>query len=284
MTASITDRSSRAQIPATAPRVNVLGVKISAISLEDTVARVLSAVAARQRGYVCVRDVHGVIACQNDPALKRIHNASFLTVADGMPMVWAIRRDGHPMPGRVYGPDLMLGLMAAGLATGTRHFLYGSTPQVLARLEGNLLRRFPGLSICGRHSPPFRALSPAEEAETAAAIDAARPDIVWVGLGTPKQERWMGAMRARLAAPMLIGVGAAFDFHAGLKPQAPGWMQRRGLEWVFRLATEPRRLWRRYAHSVPRYLVLSSLQRAGLRRYPLPPEGTDLPLARGAAE
>ncbi|WP_375686960.1 WecB/TagA/CpsF family glycosyltransferase [Pseudooceanicola sp. LIPI14-2-Ac024] len=278
------DNDELAAIGGSAPQVNVLGVRISAISLEATTQAVLSCVSAGRRGYICVRDVHGVIACQRDATLKEVHNRSFLTVADGMPMVWAIRRDGHDMPGRVYGPDLMLNVLAAGLDGRRRHFLYGSTPEVLALLREKLSDRFPGVEIVGAYSPPFRALTEEEEDGIATVINDARPDIVWVGLGTPKQELWMGAMRDRLDAPMLIGVGAAFDFHAGLKPQAPGWMQQRGLEWLFRLSTEPRRLWRRYAHTVPNYIVLSSLQRAGMRTYTLPSFPAHGDVAREAAE
>ena len=248
--------------------VNVLGLRVSVLNLENAISRVLAAIQRRQRGYVCVRDVHGVIAAQADPALREIHNRAFLVTPDGMPLVWALRRAGYLSAGRVYGPDLMAGVFDRGQAEGVRHFLYGTTPEVLDDLEAGLLRRFPKARIVGRHSPPFRPLSAPEREEIAREIDAARPDIVWVGLSTPKQERWMAEMRDLLEAPLLIGVGAAFDFHAGRKPQAPAALQKRGLEWAFRLATEPRRLWRRYLHVVPAYLVLSTLQRTGLRDFP----------------
>jgi N-acetylglucosaminyldiphosphoundecaprenol N-acetyl-beta-D-mannosaminyltransferase len=179
-----------------------------------------------------------------------------MVAADGMPLVWLSRRrapTGAEIE-RVYGPDLMLAAFARSESAGWRHFLYGSTPETLVCLEANLHERFPRARVVGSYSPPFRSLDAGEEAAVEAEIAAARPDIVWVGLSTPKQERWMADHVARLHVPVLVGVGAAFDFHAGLKRQAPRWAQRAGLEWLFRLATEPRRLAGRYLRNNPRFV------------------------------
>jgi N-acetylglucosaminyldiphosphoundecaprenol N-acetyl-beta-D-mannosaminyltransferase len=213
-----------------------------------------------------------MVAEEDDETRNAVEGA--LAVPDGQPLVWAMRALGHPQASRVYGPDLMLAVFDAARRRHRRHFLYGSTPETLAKLEANLGARFPGTEIVGSYSPPFRPLEPAEEAEIARRINASGADIVWVGLSTPRQERWMAAMRPRLDAPVLIGVGAAFDFHAGLKRQAPRAIQRSGLEWAFRLATEPTRLWRRYASIVPAFLVLAGAQALG-RRIPIdePPPG-----------
>jgi N-acetylglucosaminyldiphosphoundecaprenol N-acetyl-beta-D-mannosaminyltransferase len=202
-----------------------------------------------------VTGVHGVMESQSDPRLVAIHNASAMTTPDGMPLVWACRRAGVETTTRVYGPDLMTALCARAAVDGWRVFLYGGaegTPELLAERLGEQHR---GLDVAGTYSPPFRPLTEAEQAEVVSMIDRSRADIVFVGLSTPKQERWMDAMRPRLEAPVLIGVGAAFDIHAGLLRQAPGWMQRNGLEWLFRLAVEPRRLWKRYLSNNPRFVA-----------------------------
>ncbi|RAH98329.1 glycosyltransferase [Acuticoccus sediminis] len=255
--------------PATVARVNVLGVAVSALDLGRAVRRILAAVAAGERGYVCVCGAHGVIECRDDEALRQIHNDAFLVTPDGMPLVWALRQAGHEDAGRVYGPDLMAALVRAGQDAGLRHYLYGATDETLAALRDGLSRIAPAARIVGSFSPPFRPLTGEEEEAVATAIDVSGADIVWVGLSTPKQERWMARMRPLLGAPMLIGVGAAFDFHAGRKRQAPRVLQTRGLEWAFRLASEPRRLARRYGRVVPRYLYLRSLQRLGLKSFPI---------------
>jgi N-acetylglucosaminyldiphosphoundecaprenol N-acetyl-beta-D-mannosaminyltransferase len=204
---------------------------------------------------------------QRDGELRRIHNEAGLVTPDGMPLVWISRLKGHAQVGRVYGPDLMLVFCEASERQGYRHFLYGGGAGVAELLASRLKERFPGLAIVGTLCPPFRALEPDEDDEVVRCINQARPDIVWVGLSTPKQERWMRAHFGRLTAPVLVGVGAAFDFHAGLKRQAPRWIQRSGLEWLFRLAAEPRRLWRRYLYNNPRFVFLVALQLLGLRRY-----------------
>lgn len=238
--------------------VDVLGVRVAAQTLEEAVDRIAGWIERREPTYVCVTGVHGVIESQDDDELRRIHKAAGMVTTDGMPLVWISRRrvpPGTPVE-RVYGPDLMLAAFARSEATGWRHFLYGSTPETLERLRANLAARFPGACIAGALSPPFRPLSAEEDTAISRRIAEADPDIVWVGLSTPKQERWMAAHVGRVGAPVLVGVGAAFDFHAGVKRQAPRWVQRCGLEWAFRMATEPRRLAARYLRNNPRFVWL----------------------------
>ncbi len=248
-------------------RVNILGVYLSAINIPLALETIDGWITRRERQYVCVTGVHGVMESQTDTGLQRTLNNAGLNTPDGMPMVWVSRLRGYKDVSRVYGPDLMLAACERSLKTGWRHFLFGSTDAILEKLSGRLQARFPNLNIVGMFSPPFGELDPQADARIVQSINEAAPDIVWVGLGMPKQERWMAEHRAALTAPVLIGVGAAFDFHAGVKPQAPRWMQRSGLEWVFRLATEPRRLWHRYFPNVPRFMALEALQLLGWRKY-----------------
>lgn len=248
-------------------RVNILGVYLSAINMPLALETIEGWIVSRERHYVCVTGMHGVMESQTDSGLRRILNEAGLCTPDGMPMVWVSRLQGYKQVSRVYGPDLMLAVCERSLQTGWRHFLFGSTTEVLERLAVQLSMRYPGLNIVGTFSPPFGEPTADEDAQIVQRINAAAPDIIWVGLGMPKQERWMSAHRAALAAPALIGVGAAFDFHSGAKQQAPRWMQQNGLEWAFRLATEPRRLWDRYFPNIPKFMVLAALQLAGLRKY-----------------
>jgi N-acetylglucosaminyldiphosphoundecaprenol N-acetyl-beta-D-mannosaminyltransferase len=213
-------------------------------------------IAAGARGYVTAAAVNLVMSAREQPQTLAATLAATLAVPDGQPLVWALRALGHARATRIYGPDLMVKFCARAARSGIPIYLYGGrTPAALALLETRLRERFPGLCIAGSFSPPFRALSAEEEREVVSAIDASGAQVVWVGIGQPKQEQWMLAMRPRLAAPLLVGVGAAFDFHAGLVSQAPAWMQRSGLEWVYRLSREPRRLWRRYARYNPLFVV-----------------------------
>ncbi len=242
------------------PRVDILGVEVSAIDLGGAVQAIRDWIGERRRHYVCVTGVHGVMECREDAALRRIHDEAGLVTPDGMPLVWMARRLGFDRVRRVYGPDLMREISRLSPQHGYRHFYFGGGPGLAERLRDTLCTTCPGLEVVGTLSPPFGPVTAAEDAAMVAAINAARPDIVWVGLSTPKQERWMSAHRASLEAPVLIGVGAAFDFLAGTKRQAPLWMQRNGLEWLFRLASEPRRLGRRYGRIVPYFLVLATVQ------------------------
>ncbi len=241
----------------TAPAAErVLGIPLSVTDYEETLDWIDAMVAARRRGYVCVSAVHTVVAAQDDPELRAAVLGADLVVPDGQPLVWALNALGHSLDSRVYGPDLMWKACARAAGSRTRFFLYGGRDAAaLDLLVRRLEAAHPGLVIAGTHCPPFRPLTPAEEAEVAARIDASGADVVWVGIGVPKQEKWMARMRPRLAAPVLVGVGAAFDFHAGLIPQAPDALQKLGLEWVFRLVQEPRRLWRRYLRYNPRFVT-----------------------------
>ncbi|WP_036270346.1 WecB/TagA/CpsF family glycosyltransferase [Meiothermus rufus] len=250
-------------------RTNVLGVGISAINLPLALEILDTWIQLKHQTYVCVTGVHGVMESQTDPELRKIHNRAGLVTPDGMPMVWLSRLAGHKHAQRVYGPDLMLAVCAASREKGYRHFFYGGNPGVPELLRDRLQERFPGLQVVGTYSPPFRPLTPEEDAAIVAQINAAQPDIVWVGLSTPKQERWMAAHLGKIQAPVMIGVGAAFDFHAGLKPQAPRWMQQSGLEWFFRMLSEPKRLARRYLKNNPRFVLAVLMQWLGLRRYPM---------------
>jgi N-acetylglucosaminyldiphosphoundecaprenol N-acetyl-beta-D-mannosaminyltransferase len=249
-------------------RVNVLGLGVTPLNLSLAVEVFAQWIARREKRYVCVAAVHTVMACRHDPALLRICNGSGMTTPDGMPLVWLSRRAGHRHVERVYGPDLMAAACADGLKPGYRHFFYGGEPGAAEALAMKLETRFPELQVAGTLSPPFGEMAEAEEAALNERINASKADIVWVGLGTGTQEHWMGRNRPRLDAPVLIGVGAAFDFLSGRKPQAPRWLQRRGMEWFFRLATEPRRLWPRY-REYPVFLLLLAGQLAGLKEYPL---------------
>jgi N-acetylglucosaminyldiphosphoundecaprenol N-acetyl-beta-D-mannosaminyltransferase len=250
----------QSDLPTWIPRVDVLGVGVSAINMDTALEVIDRWITAGVHQYVCVTGVHGVMESQRDETLREIHNAAGLVTPDGMPLVWLTRLNGWRNTSRVYGPDLMLDLCERSLATGYRHFFYGGNEGVPERLAERLQRRFPGLIVAGTYSPPFRQLTPAEDEEIVRRINETKPDIVWVGLSTPKQEHWMAQHLNRISASVLIGVGAAFDFHAGLKRQAPKWMQHSGLEWSFRLMSEPRRLWKRYLVNNPAFIWLTLLQ------------------------
>lgn len=248
-------------------RANVLGVGISALNLDSAVEAVVHALEHKVRGYVCVTGVHGVSEAQNDPAFRRILNRAFLNTPDGVPTVWMGKWQGFQDMGRVYGPDLMLRICELSPARGFTHFFYGGGPGVARQLQQRLEQRFPGLKIVGSFSPPFRPLNPAEETELTALLAELKPDVFWVGLSTPKQEKFMARYWEQLTATLFFGVGAAFDFHAGRTRQAPVWMQRNGLEWLFRLGCEPRRLWKRYFKNNPLFVARALLQLAGLKKY-----------------
>ncbi len=250
---------------------NVLGTRVCALTLGETVSLLADRIAERAAGYVCVCTVNDIVESMKNPAVRRSINAAWLATTDGMPLVWWGKLCGHRGITRVYGPDLVRAVLADPRHRRTRHFFYGGTPEILERLERHARRLNPSLVLAGALAPPFRPLTPREEEEHIRTINDARPDIVWVGLGCPKQNLWMARMQPRLEAPVLIGVGAAFDFLAGVKPQAPRWMQRAGLEWLFRLLCEPRRLWRRYLVNNTIFLCHAFACWIGLRDYPLDP-------------
>jgi N-acetylglucosaminyldiphosphoundecaprenol N-acetyl-beta-D-mannosaminyltransferase len=245
------------------PCVNILGVGVSAINMEAALGTIEEWIERHEAHYICITGVHGVMESQRDAELRHIHKAAGLVTPDGMPLVWLSRLLGFRHVERVCGSDLMLAVCERSVTRGYRHFFYGGAPGVAEKLVARLQSRFPGLQVAGTESPPFRPLTPDEDRAAVQQINAARPDVVWVGISTPKQERWMAAHVGRLSAPVLIGSGAAFDFHAGIKRRAPRWMQRSGLEWLFRLMLEPRRLWRRYLINNPWFLCLVLLQVLG---------------------
>lgn len=250
-------------------RVNVLGVGISVLNLKTALAAMAQAVAERRKGYICITGVHGVMEAQDDPEFRRILNGAFLCTPDGMPMVWSGKLRGHREMSRVYGPDLMLEVCAWSQQSGCRHFFYGGLPGVPETLRDRLVQRFPGLQVVGCYSPPFRPLNEEELTQLQITIRETKPDILWVGLSTPKQERFMAAHLSNLDVTLMVGVGAAFDFHSGRAKQAPRWMQRTGLEWFYRMCSEPRRLAGRYLRNNPRFILKAVAQFVGLRKYSL---------------
>jgi N-acetylglucosaminyldiphosphoundecaprenol N-acetyl-beta-D-mannosaminyltransferase len=241
----------------TPPRqVSVLGVPLALSDYDDTREWIDAMIAHGEQGYICVAATHTIMVCHEDPELREAVLNSSLTVPDGQPLVWAMNALGGNLTDRVYGPDLMARYCERAAANGTRMYLYGGRNQgALVQLALNLRQSYPGLKIVGGYSPPFRDLTEEEEDAIVDEINGTQADVVWVGVGAPKQEKWMAAMRSRLDAAVLVGVGAAFDFHAGLVPQAPDWMQSAGLEWLYRMAQEPRRLGPRYVRYNPRFVT-----------------------------
>lgn len=248
-------------------KANILGVGVSAINMNEALETIHGWIRTREPRYVCVTSAHGIVESQYDAQLRNIHNAAGLVTPDGVPLVWLMRSQGHRNIGQVYGPDLMLEVIRSSIEPGYKHFFYGTTDNTLRRLQERLERRYTGIQIAGSHAPPFRPLTQSEDEEIVAKINSSGADVVWVGLSTPKQERWMAEHVGRIEAPIAIGVGAAFDFHAGLKRQAPSIIRYSGFEWLFRLATEPRRLWRRYLNVVPYFTFHAICQRVGLKSY-----------------
>src|SRR5260370_33772194 len=248
-------------------KVNVLGVGISVLDQDRAREFLFDAVRNGKRGYVTVNGVHGVSEAQRDPALKDIFNRALLVTPDGMPMVWMGRLQKHPSIRRVYGPDLVLNLCDYSRTNGFSHFFFGGKPGVAEELARVLQTRFPGLRVAGTFSPPFGPLSKEERDTLAKKVSETRPDFFWVGLSTPKQEFFMAQYISMLPdAEIFIGVGAAFDLLTGRVPQAPRWMQRMGLEWLFRLAQEPKRLWRRYLLNNPVFVFRAAKQLLRIRR------------------
>jgi N-acetylglucosaminyldiphosphoundecaprenol N-acetyl-beta-D-mannosaminyltransferase len=235
--------------------MSVVGIPLALTDYEDTIDWIDAMVAADGRGYVCVCNVHAVMAAAEDAGLRDALLGSSVNVPDGQPLVWALAALGHRLDSRVYGPELMARACSRAARSGQRLYLYGGRNQgALVQLALNLRQRYPGVKIVGGYSPPHRPLTTEEREAVMREINGSGADVVWVGIGVPKQEKWMAEMRDKLEAPVLIGVGAAFDFHAGLVPQAPAWMQELGLEWTYRLAHEPKRLWRRYTRYNPRFV------------------------------
>ncbi len=245
----------------------MLGVGISLVNMDRAIRAIHGWIDRSDRHYVCVTGVHGVMESQASGELRRIHNAAGMVTPDGMPLAWLLKLAGHEATDQVCGPELMPAVFAASQARGDRHFLYGATEATLQRLKAGLLANAPRALIVGCHAPPFRPLTEAEDDAVVQMINACQPDVIWVGLSTPKQEYWMASHRNRLTASVLIGVGAAFDINAGLCQRAPKVLRRSGFEWLYRLTKEPKRLWRRYLWNNPRFVALLALQKAGLYRH-----------------
>jgi N-acetylglucosaminyldiphosphoundecaprenol N-acetyl-beta-D-mannosaminyltransferase len=246
---------------------DILGVPVAIVDYDRAMDVMDGLVERRERGYVCAAPVHAVMVAQDDPEMLAALRGSTLVVPDGMPLVWASNLLGESLADRVYGPELMLRYSDRCTERGHRVWLYGGRDQgSLVQLALSMRRRHPGIRIVGGYSPPFRPLTEGEEANLVTQINEARPDVLWVGIGVPKQEKWMARMRERLDVPVMCGVGAAFDFHSGRVPMAPGWMQDRGLEWIYRMGQEPRRLMRRYLTTNPRFVGAFARQYVSERR------------------
>ena len=251
-------QSSLATYPVAVPRppsVEVLDVPLALTDYDEMLDWIDSVVGSRQPHYLTACNTHTVTASLEDDELRSALLGASLNLPDGQPLVWAINSLGHSLESRVYGPELMARACSRAAERGHRLYLYGGRNQgALVQLALNLRHRYPGIKVVGGYSPPHRALTDEERNAVTAEINRSGADILWVGIGVPKQEKWMARMRPQLETPLLVGVGAAFDFHAGLVAQAPIWIQESGLEWAFRLAHEPRRLWRRYLRYNPRFL------------------------------
>jgi N-acetylglucosaminyldiphosphoundecaprenol N-acetyl-beta-D-mannosaminyltransferase len=239
----------------------ILGTEIAITDYDHAMDAMDELIARREPGIVCAVAVHALTVGYEDPEMREAMARASLVLPDGMPVVWAAKLLGERIEERVYGPELMLRYSDRCVERGHRVWLYGGHDQAsLAQLALNMRRRHPGIRIVGGYSPPFRPLTTEEEARVVERINAARPDVLWVGTGVPRQEKWMARMRDRLEVPVMCGVGAAFDFHAGRVSQAPPWMQRRGLEWIYRIVQEPRRLLPRYLYYNPRFVAAFARQ------------------------
>ena len=252
-----------------AEQVNVLGVGVHAVDIDDVVISLQKSIRQQAKGYVCLTGVHGIMEAQREPALKSIFANALLVAPDGMPTVWLGHAHGFKAMTRVYGPDYMLEVCKMSVERGYRHFLYGGKPGVAEQLRATLLERFPGLQIVGIYTPPFRPLNADEEKELHQQVQESGADVLWCGLSTPKQERFMATYNGNLPVKLMVGVGAAFDLLSGNLSEAPGWMKKSGLQWFYRLLKEPRRLWRRYLMNNPRFVWLTMLQLTRFRKFSL---------------
>ena len=248
-------------------KVTVLGIDIAAVDMEGALARIADELRNRRKGYVCLAGVHGVMEAHRDSGLSAIYAGSALTAPDGMPMVWVGRFYGQRKMERVTGPDLMLEILKRPEFAGYTHCLCGGKPGVAAELRDCLIARFPGVRIAGIYTPPFHPFTPDEEQDFLLAMAAMKPDIIWVGISTPKQERFMARYLDRVDATLMFGVGAAFDFHTGRIQDCAEWIKRAGLQWLHRLMQDPGRLWKRYLRNNSAFLWHILLQLTGVRSY-----------------
>jgi N-acetylglucosaminyldiphosphoundecaprenol N-acetyl-beta-D-mannosaminyltransferase len=261
-------------------RANVLGVGVHALNLARAAEIVETSVSDRRKGYICVTGVHGIMEAHRDAGFHQILNRALLVIPDGMPTVWIGRAQKHTQMRRVFGPELMLEVCRRSVRNGMTHFLYGGKPGIAQQLQQNLSSWFPGIQVMGAFTPPFRVLSPDELAELRKTIATMAPDIIWVGLSTPKQERFMAENLEDLDCQLMIGVGAAFDIHTGKVKDAPRWVKNAGLQWLHRLGQEPSRLWKRYLVNNSTFLFRLALQITGLKRYELSTTPTNPPAPR----
>jgi N-acetylglucosaminyldiphosphoundecaprenol N-acetyl-beta-D-mannosaminyltransferase len=250
-------------------RVNILGVGVSILDVPEAVRSVDHFLKTDKKGYICVTGMHGIMEAQTDPVFRQIQNNSLITTPDGIPTVWIGHLLGHKNMKQVAGPHFMMEVCAAAAKNGSKHFLYGGKPGVAERLKAILTERFPGLQIVGTYTPPFRPLNSDEEAELYRLVRDSGADVIWCGISTPKQERFMAKYINILPVKLMIGVGAAFDINSGLLKDSPDWAKKCGLQWFHRLCQEPRRLWRRYLLNIPRFVCLYLLQWSGFRSYKL---------------
>ena len=257
------------------PSANVLGVRVSAVDLKSAVDLSDQWIrSARGHGYICATGVHGVMEAHADSDVLRVLNHALINVPDGMPMSWVGHLQGFRNMDRVFGADLMTAMCRLSVERGYRNFLYGGKPGVAALLSETLQRKIPGLQVVGTYTPPFRSLTSDEEYEVLAQVRESRPHILWVGLSTPKQERFMAQYVDYLQVPLMFGVGAAFDFHTGAIRDSSAWVKRSGLQWLHRLIQDPRHLWKRYLRNNPAFLLHIALQLSRLRQYPAGSEAT----------
>jgi N-acetylglucosaminyldiphosphoundecaprenol N-acetyl-beta-D-mannosaminyltransferase len=250
------------------PRANVLGVGIDPVNMDSALARILHHLRIRRKGFVCLTGVHGVMEAQRDPRLAGVFAEAALVVPDGMPTVWVGRHQNHKQMSRVAGPDLMLEVLRREEFRGVTHFFCGGKEGIAQELRESLLAHYPFLEIVGTYTPPFGPLSAAQEQELIDTVQRLQPDIVWVGISTPKQELFMQRYLPLLDTTLMFAVGAAFDFHTGRISDCAEWIKRSGLQWLHRLLQDPKHLWRRYLRNNPSFVAHIFLQLTGLRSYP----------------
>ena len=252
-------------------KINILGIDVNCENMNSSIHKIFRKINTSKANYICVTGAHGIVESLKDKILKNSYENSFLNVPDGMPCVWIGRMQGNRNMKRVYGPDLMINLIKESETTGHTHFFYGADENTLKKLKNNLLTKFPKLKIVGCFSPPFRALKNNEEIDFKNLISELSPDFMWIGLSCPKQEKYMFehsfGKPYELNVKMMIGVGAAFDFHANNIKDAPDWVKNSGLQWLHRLIIEPRRLWKRYFYVVPKFIIFTFLQKMRLIKF-----------------
>jgi N-acetylglucosaminyldiphosphoundecaprenol N-acetyl-beta-D-mannosaminyltransferase len=259
------------------PHANVLGIRVEAVDMAEALLRIEDALVARQKGYVCVAGVHGIMEAQRNPAVKNAFANAFLTLPDGTPTAWVGRWQGLRWMQRLTGPDLMLKIFRSKEFAGYSHFLYGGKPGIAQELASNLSQRFPWVRIAGTYTPPFHDLTIAQERDLICKIRVLKPSIIWVGISTPRQEMFMRRYLPDLDTSLMFGVGAAFDFHTGRIKDCAEWIKRAGLQWLHRLVQDPRHLLWRYARNNPQFIWQIALQLAGLKTYETEDHSVALP-------